>query len=57
MLYVTHALDEVDQLADVLVLMEHGEVLAVGTLDAMALRADLPLAAFGGTPGRSCAVS
>lgn len=45
MLYVTHALDEVDQLADVLVLMEHGKVLAVGKLDTMALRADLPLAA------------
>lgn len=44
-LYVTHALDEVDQLADTLVLMERGRVLASGSLEAMALRTDLPLAA------------
>jgi molybdate transport system ATP-binding protein len=45
MLYVTHALDEVDQLADTLLLMDQGTLLASGTLEAMALRTDLPLAA------------
>ncbi len=45
MLYVTHALDEVDRLADGLVLMGRGRVLASGTLEEMALRTDLPLAA------------
>lgn len=44
MLYVTHALDEVDQLADTLVLMEQGRVLGSGPLEEMALRSDLPLA-------------
>ena len=44
MLYVTHALDEVDRLADALVLMEAGRVLASGTLEDIALRTDLPLA-------------
>ncbi len=41
-LYVTHALDEVDRLADTLVLMEAGRVLAAGPLDALAARTDLP---------------
>ncbi len=41
-LYVTHALDEVDRLADTLVLMEAGRVLAVGPLEALAARTDLP---------------
>ncbi len=45
MLYVTHALDEVDALADHLVLLDHGRVLAEGTPDALSLRPDLPLAA------------
>ncbi|MBL6081003.1 molybdenum ABC transporter ATP-binding protein [Belnapia sp. T18] len=41
-LYVTHALDEVDALADRLVLLEAGRVLAAGTVEALAARADLP---------------
>ena len=42
-LYVTHALDEVDQLADQLVLMEAGRVQAAGPLEDLSARADLPL--------------
>jgi molybdate transport system ATP-binding protein len=45
MLHVTHALDEVDALADTLVLLEAGRVLAAGPLEALARRTDLPLAA------------
>ncbi len=41
-LYVTHALDEVDRLADTLVLMEAGRVLATGPLEVLAVRTDLP---------------
>ncbi len=44
-LYVTHALDEVDALADHLVLLQAGKVLAAGSVEALALRTDLPLAA------------
>jgi molybdate transport system ATP-binding protein len=44
-LYVTHALDEVDALADHLVLLQAGRVLAEGSVEALALRTDLPLAA------------
>jgi molybdate transport system ATP-binding protein len=44
-LYVTHALDEVDALADKLVLMEAGRVLAAGTVEELTARTDLPLAA------------
>jgi len=44
-LYVTHALDEVDALADRLVLLEAGRVLAEGSVEALAARTDLPLAA------------
>jgi molybdate transport system ATP-binding protein len=44
-LYVTHALDEVDRLAQRLVLMEAGRVLAEGPAEELSLRADLPLAA------------
>ncbi|WP_426959718.1 molybdenum ABC transporter ATP-binding protein [Muricoccus radiodurans] len=44
-LYVTHALEEVDALADTLVLMEAGRVLAAGPVDGIAARPDLPLAA------------
>ncbi len=44
-LYVTHALDEVDALADTLVLMEGGRVLAAGPAEALSTRTDLPLAA------------
>lgn len=43
-LYVTHALDEVDALADRLVLLEGGRVLASGTAEELAARTDLPLA-------------
>jgi molybdate transport system ATP-binding protein len=43
-LYVTHALDEVDALADRLVLMGNGRVLAEGQVEALAARTDLPLA-------------
>ena len=41
-LYVTHALDEVDRLADTLVLLEAGRVLAAGPLPTLAARTDLP---------------
>ena len=44
-LYVTHALDEVDALADRMVLLEDGRVLASGRVEALAMRTDLPLAA------------
>ncbi len=44
-LYVTHALDEVDTLADTLVLLEAGRVLAAGPIEALSARTDLPLAA------------
>jgi molybdate transport system ATP-binding protein len=44
-LYVTHALDEVDALADELVLIEAGRVLASGPVEALSARADLPLLA------------
>jgi len=44
-LYVTHALDEVDALADQMVLLAEGRVLAQGPVEALAARTDLPLAA------------
>ncbi|SHI43094.1 molybdate transport system ATP-binding protein [Roseomonas rosea] len=44
-LLVTHALDEVDRLADHLVLMEAGRVLAAGPIETLAARTDLPLLA------------
>lgn len=43
-LYVTHALDEVSQLADSLVLIEAGQVMGYGAIGEIAARADLPLA-------------
>jgi molybdate transport system ATP-binding protein len=43
-IYVTHSLDEVTQLADSLVLIEAGRVVGCGSLSEMAARADLPLA-------------
>ncbi|PHK94317.1 molybdenum ABC transporter ATP-binding protein [Pseudoroseomonas rhizosphaerae] len=45
MLYVTHALDEADRLADTLVLLEAGQVRAAGPLAALTARTDLPLLA------------
>jgi molybdate transport system ATP-binding protein len=42
--YVTHAMDEVARLADHLVLMDNGRVLAAGPLADLLARADLPLA-------------
>lgn len=41
-LYVTHALDEVDALADTLVLLEAGRVAAAGPVEALSARTDLP---------------
>ena len=43
-LYVTHAMEEVVQLASHLVLIERGRVVACGSLADLASRADLPLA-------------
>jgi molybdate transport system ATP-binding protein len=43
-LYVTHSQDEAARLADHLVLMEQGKVLASGPLAEMLTRVDLPLA-------------
>ena len=43
-IYVSHALDEVARLADQLVLMEQGRVLASGSLGEMLGRLDLPTA-------------
>jgi molybdate transport system ATP-binding protein len=45
-LYVTHSLEEVDALADTLVLLQEGRVLAVGPAEALSARTDLhPLSA------------
>jgi molybdate transport system ATP-binding protein len=41
-LYVTHALEEVDALADHLVLLEEGRVVATGAVEALSARTDLP---------------
>ena len=43
-LYVTHAVEEVIQLADSLVLIEAGRVVGAGSLPDLAARTDLPLA-------------
>jgi molybdate transport system ATP-binding protein len=43
-IYVTHALDEVNLLADSIVLIAAGQVIASGTTSEVAARADLPLA-------------
>jgi len=43
-LYVTHALDEVAQLADWMVLLEAGRIRAAGSLAELSSRGDLPLA-------------
>jgi molybdate transport system ATP-binding protein len=44
MVYVTHSRQEVIQLADYLVILEHGRVQAAGMLADMLTRLDLPLA-------------
>jgi molybdate transport system ATP-binding protein len=44
-LYVTHSLDEVTRLADTLVLIRAGRVLAAGPMGQIVGRGDLPLAA------------
>ena len=41
-LYVTHSLDEVDALAESLVLLEGGRVTAHGPVEALSIRTDLP---------------
>jgi molybdate transport system ATP-binding protein len=43
--YASHSLDEVMRLADTLVLIEAGRVIAAGPLGELAARVDLPLAA------------
>ncbi|MEN9868625.1 MAG: hypothetical protein RL748_4215 [Pseudomonadota bacterium] len=43
-LYITHALDEVMQLADDIILLDQGKMLAQGALPAILTRFDLPLA-------------
>ncbi len=45
-LYVSHSLDEVARLADHLVLMQHGRVIASGALGETLARLDLPTAHF-----------
>ncbi|KAA8711968.1 molybdenum ABC transporter ATP-binding protein [Pseudomonas cannabina] len=50
MLYVSHAQDEVARLADHLVLLEEGKVLASGPIQETLARLDLPLA-MGGDAG------
>lgn len=42
--YVSHSIDEVARLADHMVLLENGSVLAQGPLQEMLTRSDLPLA-------------
>jgi len=44
-LYVTHSLDEVSRLADTLVLIRDGRLVAAGPLEQVLSRGDLPLAA------------
>lgn len=43
-LYVTHALDEVNRLADSIVLIEQGHAVGAGALSDIAARTDLPFA-------------
>jgi len=45
-LYVTHALDEVDALADTLVLLDDGRVRAAGPVETLSARPDVPLLAL-----------
>jgi len=41
-LYVTHSLEEVDRLADTMVLMQDGRVVANGPVETLSMRTDLP---------------
>lgn len=41
-LYVSHSIEEVCRLCDYLVVMEHGQVLAVGDIQSVLVRLDLP---------------
>jgi molybdate transport system ATP-binding protein len=41
-LYVTHSLDEVDRLADTLVVLQQGRVVAAGPVEELSARTDLP---------------
>ena len=43
-IYVSHAFDEVARLADYLVLLDRGRVVASGSMDSLLTRPDLPLA-------------
>ena len=45
-LYVSHALEEVSSLADHLVLLDKGQIVAVGKTNEMLTRLDLPLAYY-----------
>jgi molybdate transport system ATP-binding protein len=58
-LYVTHALDEVDALADTLVLLEAGRVAAAGPAEDLSARTDLPLLSLRRDAGAllTCAVA
>jgi molybdate transport system ATP-binding protein len=53
-LYVTHALDEVLRLADHLVLLDNGRVLAQGPLHQLLTRTDLPLVHDDGASALIC---
>lgn len=44
MIYVSHSPDEVARLADHLILMESGKILATGPIEETLIRSDLPLA-------------
>jgi molybdate transport system ATP-binding protein len=44
MIYVTHSVDELTRVADSVVLLESGRVVAAGPLDQIGTRGDLPLA-------------
>jgi molybdate transport system ATP-binding protein len=43
-LYVTHAIEEMQAIADTVVLLHAGRTLAVGAIEALTARSDLPLA-------------
>jgi len=43
-IYITHSLEELASLADTLVLIDSGRVIAMGPLDELASRGDLPIA-------------